>query len=219
MSADKYPQWQREKTHLRQNFPLIRVEHPILTARVSGIRPSLDGDQLFIAIRKTSPGNQAVRLVGPPIENKHPPQLIEKEPSARDDLFSMLLVQVLVETAEVLRVVEVFDGQRQFCHLTACNFDYDAGSDIFTIGTQVIANPFGCLQQYEISLVAPIHEACTHTKWEQNKLGVIHPHPQADGFQTLSVAGQDQAGLVSFVRFIRVDGSAPRVLTVHRNLH
>ena len=86
----------------------------------------------------------------------------------------LVQVQVLVETAEVLRVVEVFDGQRQFCHLTACNFDYDAGSDIFTIGTQVIANPFGCLQQYEISLVAPIHAACTHTKWEQNKLGVIH---------------------------------------------
>ena len=124
----------------------------------------------------------------------------------------MLLGQVDVEDAHLLRVVEIVNDKPNYTYLCK-SLDYDAVSDVFVVGSQVLVNPFPTLQKYATSVVAPLHGAREHTRWEQKHWDMIHPHPKAYAFETLAAAGGVPVALPCLARFIRVDGKDLQIIT------
>ena len=183
------------------------VRQPRVTVRVSGLCSSADEAYIFAATPKTSETQQLPRVTGRPRSERLPAtELRTRALSDGDELFSTLLLQISIGTAEVVRVVEVPGSLPQFSHLLWKAFDYDAAADIFVVGSKVIVNPFPALQSWSSSLVAPIHAARPHTTWEHKHRGLVHPHPQAHAFQELPPAEKDPPySLASCACFARVD--------------
>ena len=80
-------------------------------ARVSVMRHSLYEQYLFLSVLETSSVDTVGRsLTGAPHFLQDTKPVVDKELQADDYSFSMLLAQVSVDAADILRTLEVFDN-------------------------------------------------------------------------------------------------------------
>ena len=209
---------EREERRCLETANYKSYPRPKLTARVFGIHASADEKFVFLCLPKTPQAYQAPRIAGPAVKHvmgRSPEAVIGPvDAETHQDLCNLLLVQVSVGECFVLRVVEVPSSVPHYAHLLENAFDYDSDLDIFIVGSQVVRNPFPSLQQWDGTLVSPVHTKRANTTWQNQIWEKDHPHPQANAFKTLARVGVGRPYVLpSFARFIKFNEQLTQIAT------